>query len=285
MDIHALQTGTVAVRSRQREGRGAGPLRLVTTMLDREWTDPLPILAWLIEHPEGLILVDTGETSQVSEPGYFPGWHPYFRFGLREWVGPEEEIGERVRALGYSPADVRWVVLTHLHTDHAGGLDTFPASEILVSRTELEQASGLAGRLSGYLNNRWPEWFDPTAVDFDARPLGPFERSFTLTRSEDVHLVPVPGHTRGQLAVIVEEHSHSIFLAGDTSYTEEHMTATVADGVTPDPATAEETLRRVQEYALSTPTVYLPSHDPAAPMRLAGRRTVGGPLPLRAIAA
>ena len=163
MKIHAIQTGTVAVKTRQREGVGRGKRRLLNTFLDREWTDPLPILAWAIEHPEGVIIVDTGETARASEPGYFPRWHPYFRTGLREWVAREEEVGPQLERLGIQPAEVRWLVMTHLHTDHAGGLHHFPKSEILVSRVELEKATGRMGRVRGYLNNRFPDWFQHAA--------------------------------------------------------------------------------------------------------------------------
>ena len=44
------------------------------TLADKRWTAPLPILAWAIEHPEGLIVVDAGETARATEPGYFPVW-------------------------------------------------------------------------------------------------------------------------------------------------------------------------------------------------------------------
>ena len=74
MKVHAIQTGTVAVKERQRSGTGPGPLRLPLTLADRDWTEPLPIYAWVIEHPEGVIVVDTGETARVTEPGYFPRW-------------------------------------------------------------------------------------------------------------------------------------------------------------------------------------------------------------------
>lgn len=67
MKVHAIQTGTVAVRPRQQRGEGRGAARLARVLMDRSWTDPLPIYAWLIEHPEGLIVVDTGETARVND--------------------------------------------------------------------------------------------------------------------------------------------------------------------------------------------------------------------------
>src|SRR5574340_510062 len=150
MRIHAIQTGTVAIKERQRHGVGHGLRRRLNTLVDKAWTEPLPIYAWVIEHSEGLIVVDTGETARASEPGYFPRWHPYYRFGVRTWVKPEEEIGPQLEALGMKAIDVRWVVLTHMHTDHAGGLHHFPKVEILVSRTEYKLTSGLGGRINGY---------------------------------------------------------------------------------------------------------------------------------------
>ena len=274
MKIHAIQTGTVAVKIRQREGSGRGKLRLLKTFVDRQWTEPLPILAWAIEHPEGWIVVDTGETARASEPGYFPRWHPYFRTGVRQWVAPEEEIGPRLEQLGVAPSLVRWVVMTHLHTDHAGGLHHFPKSEIFVSRLELEKASGRMGRVRGFLNNRFPSWFNPHTIEFRPEPVGPFPESLTLTERGDVRLVPVPGHTAGQLAVIVEEDDRSVFIAGDSSYTEELMLRGAVDGVAPDESAARLTLERIRAYAAATPTVYLPSHDPASAARLSERRVV-----------
>ena len=177
MKVHAIQTGTVQVHERQRAGHGRGVLRFANMLLDRRWTEPLPIYAWVIEHPEGVIVVDTGETARAGAPGYFPRWHPYFRIGVRERVDPEQEIGPQLRSLGIRPDDVRRVVLTHLHTDHAGGLRHFPRSEILVTRTEYEQAKGLRGKTRGYLPHRWPPGFAPRLVDFLPEPVGPFRRA------------------------------------------------------------------------------------------------------------
>jgi glyoxylase-like metal-dependent hydrolase (beta-lactamase superfamily II) len=280
MDIHAIQTGTVEVKQRQRQGIGSGAARLLSTFRDREWTEPLPIFAWLIEHPEGLILVDTGETARASEPGYFPRWHPYFRSGLREMVSREQEIDRGLQELGFSTEDVRRLVLTHLHTDHAGGLHHFPTSEMLVSRRELEAAAGRMGRLRGYLNNRFPDWFSPRAVDFEPEPAGPFAESLSLTEAGDVRLVPTGGHTHGQLAVLVDEDDSTVCIAGDASYTQELLLQQAVDGVAPDEARARETLARLLAFVRERPTVYLPSHDAGSATRLAERRVVEAGSPL-----
>jgi N-acyl homoserine lactone hydrolase len=270
--VHALQTGTVAIKERQRQGAGSDKNRLLRVFADRRWTEPLPILAWLIEHPEGLILVDTGETARVSEPGYFTRWHPYYRLALREWVSPEDEIGPQIRKLGFSTADVRWVVLSHFHTDHAGGLFHFPQSEIVASRTEFEYARGFRGRARGFLPQHWPDWFAPTLIEHAPQPFGPFPQSTSLTAAGDVHLLPTPGHTPGHLSVALEAGDTVHFFAADASYTQELMLAGVADGVSPDPPTARATLARIQQLVQQRPTVYLPSHDPRSVARLVNRQ-------------
>ena len=100
MKIHAIQTGTVAVKTRQVQAVGHGTRRQLNMLLDRQWTEPLPIYAFAIEHPEGVIVIDTGETARSTEPGYFPRWHPYYRYGVRLWVTPEQEIGPQLRGSG-----------------------------------------------------------------------------------------------------------------------------------------------------------------------------------------
>ncbi len=273
--VHALQTGTVAIKEQQRSGRGGERNSLLRVFADRRWTDPLPILAWLIEHPEGLIVVDAGETARVSEPGYFTRWHPYYRLALREWVAPEDEIGPQIRRLGFSTDDVRWLVLSHFHTDHAGGLFHFPKSEIVTSRAGFEYSRGFRGRARGFLPQHWPDWFAPTMIEHTSKQFGPFQQSTVLTAAGDVHLLPTPGHTPGHLSVALEDGDTVLFFAADASYSQQAMLNGVTDGVSPDPAAARMTLARIQELVRQRPTVYLPSHDPDAVARLMGKEVAG----------
>jgi N-acyl homoserine lactone hydrolase len=249
-------------------------MRQVNILLDRAWTKPLPVYAWAVETTEGVVVVDTGETARTGDPGYFPRWHPYFRLAVQLDVTPEQEVGPQLLQLGIRPDDVQTVILTHLHTDHAGGLHHFPKSKILVSDEELAIARGLAGRLRGYLPNRWPNWFAPRPIVFGPKAVGPFDRSQQVTADGTVVIVPTPGHTPGHVSVIVVDDEVRYFLAGDTTYTQQSLVDEKVDGVSPSEAVSLQTMRRIIRYARSQPTVYLPTHDPRSGDRLTNAVTV-----------
>lgn len=272
MKIHAIQTGTVSIKEVQRHGKGKGSLRLLNTMLAKEWTVPLPIYAWAIEHPEGIIVIDTGETANTSESGYFTWWHPYFKLAVKEQVIHEDEIDSQLKRIGISKNDIRWVIMTHLHTDHAGGIYHFPKSEFVISKTEYRNASGFKGMASGYLPQHWPSWFNPTLIDYKDGPFESFKSSHRITKSGDVVIVPTPGHTSGHQSVILRDKDFDYFFAGDTSYTENLMVRKVIDGVTSNMEEALSTMANIHEYIEKNPTIYLPSHDPASKNRLEGAK-------------
>jgi glyoxylase-like metal-dependent hydrolase (beta-lactamase superfamily II) len=270
MQVHAIRTGSVQVRPRQVEATRSGLRRRLDPLLDRRWTEPLPILAWAIEHPEGVVVVDAGETARVGEAGYFPRWHPYFHLAVRFDVTPGDEIGPRLRALGIAPEDVRTVVLTHLHTDHAGGLHHFPRARVLVSEAELAVASGLRGRLEGYLPHRRPSWLSPVVLPL-ARGEAPEPFELGAVVADGIRAVATPGHTPGHVSVLVEG-DPPLVIAGDVSYTLDTMLRQRLDGVSPDDTVARATLARMRAYVERTGAAYLPSHDPESAARLAAAR-------------
>jgi glyoxylase-like metal-dependent hydrolase (beta-lactamase superfamily II) len=269
MKIHAIQTGRVQIKQAQIEGRGHGLWRMAQPFLSREWADWSPTFAWAIEHPEGVIVVDTGEAAHLKS---LPRWHPYFQLAVRFDIEPEQEIGPQLRRLGISVGDVKTVVLTHLHIDHDGGLAHFPHSRIVASGDEVARASGIRGSLLGYLPNRWPKWFDPEPVAWQPSPYGPFTHSARLTVAGDVVAVPTPGHTPSHCSVIVRDGEAQIMLAGDTSYLEATMLSGTVDGISPNESVAKATLARIRQLCADRPTIYLPTHDPKSAERLFERR-------------
>lgn len=270
MKIHAIQTGSVRIKTAQVEGRGHGFRRRLAIFTDTDWTDWLPTYAWAIETGEGVIVVDTGQGAHLLETG--KSLHPFARWEVVFRIEPEQEIGPQLRALGIGARDVKRVVLTHLHMDHDGGLVHFPGCEILVAPGELRTASGMLGRIRGYLPHRWPAWFDPKPLELAAEPFASFTTSRKLTEAGDVIAVATPGHTADHISIVVQDGDATFFLAGDTSYDEDLMLAGKLDGVSADERIAGATLDAIGRLARSRPTVYLPTHDARSAERLARRQ-------------
>lgn len=285
MKVHAISTGTVTITRNWQVGQGQGFSRLANTLLDRNFTEPLPIFCWVIEHREGLIVVDTGIPANANDPIFFPPQMALVQRAAHFQITPGQELGPQMQQHGLSPSDVRWVVLTHLHQDHDGGLQYFPHAEIVVSRAEWQIAQGFAGRMGGYLNTRWPQWLAPTLVDYEAPPHGPFTGSYPITSRGDVFAVPTPGHSTGHQSIVVVDGELTLFIAGDTSYTQDLLLANQIDGIGSDPAAQQETHRRIIDYATSTNMIYLPSHEWDAERRLQERDVLRIAQPLAAMEA
>jgi N-acyl homoserine lactone hydrolase len=268
MRIHAFTTGAVKITHNWMVGKASGVGRLINALLDRRYTDWLPIYCYVIEHPEGLIVVDTGIPANANDRIFFPPWMPLVQRAAPFRITPEEEIGPLMHASGLAPKDVRWVVQTHLHQDHEGGLHHFPNAQVLISRREWQVAQGLAGRLAGYLNERWPQSLSPILIDFQASGSGTFPQRHVLTRAGDVQLVPTPGHSAGHMSLLLEEGDHIVFFAGDASYTQALLLSNTVDGVATNPHAHQTSQRTILGLASETPTVYLPSHEWDAERRL-----------------
>jgi N-acyl homoserine lactone hydrolase len=271
MRIHAIQTGRVQIKQAQIEGHGHGLWRQLQPMVSRQWAPWCPVYAWAIEHPEGVIVVDTGSGAHLKR---LPRWHPYFQMAVRFDIEAEQELGPQLRSLGIGARDVKTVVLTHFHIDHDGGLAHFPHCRIVADGDEIARTAGIAGAIQGYLPSRWPKWFDPQPLAWQHSRCGPFARGARITEAGDVVAVPTPGHTPSHVSVIVRGGDAQIMLAGDASYLEATMLQGTVDGVSPDETSARTTLADIRALCAASPTVYLPTHDPRAGERLAQRRPV-----------
>lgn len=134
--VSILQTGTIRIRPSQRTQSASRPValrRLKVLLGDRSWTEPLPINTYLIDHPDGPILFDAGESPHVTDRGWFPWWQPFFHHAVDIKVDANEGIGARLQRGRLTPEDLQAVVISHLHHDHADGLKDLKGARILVS--------------------------------------------------------------------------------------------------------------------------------------------------------
>jgi N-acyl homoserine lactone hydrolase len=125
----------------------------------------------VIEHPERIFVIDTGENSKINEPDYFKssGWFAnWFNQTMFKFeISREEEIDQQLLYLGIRPKDLSAVILTHLHLDHIDGLKYFPETKILVNKLEWEHPYGDLPRL-------YPSWFKPELIELD-QPYASFD--------------------------------------------------------------------------------------------------------------
>jgi N-acyl homoserine lactone hydrolase len=262
MRIHVIKTGRLVGNETIMRGEGW------SSVFRRRRRYEFPAHCFIIEHPEGLIAIDTGLTARVRVPA------SQRRISPSPLIETGEEIGPQARAAGLNTEEVQRVVLTHLDWDHAGGLEHFPNAEVLVHRPEHEFAQKAMGKWR-YQPKLWPSSFAPTLCDLDPAPYGPFPKSKALTESGDVRLVPIPGHSIGQLGVIVQTDDVALFFAADHALRQDWFVddyeagRLLMLGALFFPKLAAETSRRIHRFIREIPTVFIPSHDADAPARLA----------------
>ena len=139
----------------------------------------MPVFVWTIDHPDGLVLVDTGlidSRPEIEDMGPTP--HP-----------------ERI------PRDVACVINTHLHFDHCGGNRLFPGVPIHVQARELADARSL----DGYTIRDWVDFDGATYVEHDGE----------VELLPGIRLLPAPGHSDGHQAVVVETEAGTNVIGGD----------------------------------------------------------------------
>jgi glyoxylase-like metal-dependent hydrolase (beta-lactamase superfamily II) len=243
---------------------GTGVRRQLDLFLPGEFSQPLPIHCWAVEHEGRLWLIDSGESARVRNI-------PFARFE----VSAEQELPGAMRAAGLSPADISEVVLTHHHGDHVDGL-VHVSAPVRIHERELRFLGGAFPRaMRTLLRQPLPPGFHPTPFALEQRRFGAFEHSRALSADGRIVAVDTPGHTPGHISVIcVDDEGRHVMLAGDASDTLEQLHARRTDAVAPSPKVHVATLERILEHCEQHPTVYLPSHDPQSAARLEGAVTV-----------
>lgn len=183
-------------------GQYHSPAKALGMFGDRA-TVPLPF--YVIEHPQGVALFDCGLHADIGNPD-----DPYTQ-GLRAHdidvtVSPEDTLTRHLERLDIDPGRVRWVALSHLHFDHAGGLHQVPNATIVVQRREWEAGFDREVSAEHHLPRRF----------FDlGHQVKQIEGEHDLFGDGSVTCIPTFGHTPGHQSMRVRSELGDHILLGD----------------------------------------------------------------------
>ncbi|MBQ7476092.1 MAG: MBL fold metallo-hydrolase [Selenomonadaceae bacterium] len=206
---------------------------------------------FVIDTGKEIILVDTGT------PEDFPEQIPDEKTQI--YLG--EKITDYVTALknlGYDPAKVSKILVTHKHPDHTGELKSFPNAKIFIARKEADEM-----KLDGEKVVR---------VDFTDGAYKNFEKSQKI--AEGIYYIEAIGHTTGNSIVIVEDDGLFYIIHGDVTYTDEALYMNKLSIATEDKVAARDTLNKVREFIKNNPTIYCSTHTPLGYENLEAKKTI-----------
>ena len=225
---------------------------------------PLAMRCMLVEHDDGLVLVDTAVGTKEDQK--------FIDIYGIEATGKNasSQLEDALLELGHRPEDIKWVINTHLHFDHAGGNTwrapveggeeegalklTFPNATYVVQRGELEFArtTNERTRASYFLAN-----FEPIATAGKFRLL-----------NGDQQILPgisarlTPGHVPWHQAVLVEDAGETAAFVADLIPTSAHMRLPWIMGYDLEPLRTLETKRTLLREAVQEEWLLVFEHDP-----------------------
>lgn len=218
----------------------------------------VPVPFFLIDHPKGIVLFDTGNAREVVSDknkhwgGIVAAYDPV--------MTDDQWCVNAIKRVGYKAEDVKIVILSHLHLDHAGCVGQFPNAQYVVQRDELHYA---------YV----PDFFMKAAYirkDFDKEVNwllldGWRDDKYDLFGDGRIVICFTPGHTPGHQSLLLDmPKSGKMFFAADSCYTEENLDSNCLPGLAWNFGECVKTVQRIQSARDLGGAQVITGHDPVA---------------------
>jgi len=229
-------------------------------------TIQVPVGFFVVLHPKGNVLFDTGNNDKIlTDPSY---WGAFFK-SLNPVVTPDVAIDAQLAKIGLKPDDITYVVVGHLHLDHGGNVGKFPNSTLVVQKDEIRNAfwpePGTAGPyitgdvapLRSAMGEAMPNKVKMLQLEGDMDIFG--DKSVVVKRSV--------GHTPGSQMLLVRlPKSGSIILTSDNVYFRENVEKNILPNVTLtyDPAGILRAYEWIRYMQATEKADFFTAHDPDA---------------------
>jgi glyoxylase-like metal-dependent hydrolase (beta-lactamase superfamily II) len=261
LTIHAIQAGGQRLDGGAMFGVVPKPLWEKRIPADERNRIQLGMRTVLIEHPSGLVLIDTGAGNKEDEK--FKSIYGIENEGAEGRTSLEDGLAQ----VGVSPADVLIVINTHLHFDHAGGNTyrdeagniepSFPKARYIVKRGEYDYATHPNERTSAsYFERNFMPVVRDSQFEFVVR-----EKEIV----KGIRVVPTPGHTPFHQSVLIESEGERAFFLADMCPTASHLPLPWIMGYDVEPLITLETKRRIFRQAEDEEWLLIFEHDATVP--------------------
>jgi len=219
----------------------------------------IPVPWFLIKHPEGDVVIDGGNAIEVAIDK-----HAHWGAVLKAYdpvMKKSENCVEQAKSVGTNIEDVRYLIQSHLHLDHSGGVGRFPNAIHIVQRLEYDYAFN-------------PDWFAAPAYirkDFDKpnihwKYLNDKKTDFfDLYGDGVIKIIFSPGHSPGHQSILVKlPKTGHILLTIDAAYTVDHWENKCLPGLVTSSSEAADSVKKLRKVAKETNAIIVTGHDPDA---------------------
>lgn len=178
-----------------------------------------PAIVALISHPtEGKILFDTGYSNRFFD------YTKHFPFSLYRYLTPvklKTDLKQQLSQENIAADEINYIILSHLHADHIGGVKDFPKAKLILHPDAIEQSkkwNRWQGLLRGFLpqllpNDYLQRIYPLTKAKQLPAKLSPFNKGFDVFSDGSLILIELPGHAKGQLGALINTDPNAFFIA------------------------------------------------------------------------
>ena len=219
----------------------------------------IPVPWYLIKHPKGDVVIDGGNAIEVAI-----NKHEHWGSVIDAYdptMNKSENCVDQAKSVGTNILDVKYLIQTHLHLDHSGGIGRFPNAIHIVQRLEYDYAFN-------------PDWFASPAYirkDFDKPNINwkylndKKTDFFDLYGDGSIKIILTPGHSPGHQSILVKlSKSGNILLTIDAAYTLDHWENKCLPGLVTSSSQAAESVKKLRKIARENNALVVTGHDPDA---------------------
>lgn len=218
----------------------------------------VPVPFYLMQYNGKNILFDTGNALEVAiDPQKH--WGEVVNTYFPKMTEQQFVSNQLKNILGISSDEIDYVILSHLHLDHAGGVGAFENATYIVHEKEYEWAfSPDCDQKSAYINQDISKNVDWLKINNE------FLSAYDLFNDGAIKIYPTPGHTPGHLSVLVNlGNSRPMFLTSDSCYTEENLNDNIASGLVWGEQESIKSLEFIRKMQAENIEIVV-GHDPIA---------------------